>query len=97
MNSNEIKRVGVIFSGGPAPSANAVISSAAMAFRRGGCEFVGFKYGYSSLVEYDPQRRPLVADVDYRVFQDSDLWGLRNQRGIFIGTARANPGKKIKS
>ncbi|MBM75854.1 MAG: 6-phosphofructokinase [Proteobacteria bacterium] len=95
--NTEIKKVGVIFSGGPAPSANAVISSAAMAFRRSGISFVGFKYGYSALAEYDAQNRPLVEDVDYRVFQNRDLWGLRNERGIFIGTARANPGKGIKT
>ena len=58
--NTEIKKVGVIFSGGPAPSANAVISSAAMAFRRSGVTFVGFKYGYSALAEYDAESRPLV-------------------------------------
>jgi 6-phosphofructokinase 1 len=29
------------------------------------------------------------------VFEDRDLWGLRNARGVFVGTGRANPGKGI--
>jgi len=95
--ASSIQRVGVIFSGGPAPSANSVISAAAMAFRRAGATFIGFKYGYSSLVQYHPINRPLIEDQDYRIFQDSDLWALRNERGIFIGTARTNPGKAIQS
>jgi 6-phosphofructokinase 1 len=89
-------RVGVVFSGGPAPAANAVITAAASSFRRDGYEFVGFMHGYSSLAEYDRETRPLVEGQDYRLFQDRDLRGLRNARGIFIGTARTNPGKKIK-
>jgi ATP-dependent phosphofructokinase / diphosphate-dependent phosphofructokinase len=96
-SQNQIKRVGVIFSGGPAPSANSVISSAAMAFRRAGCTFVGFKYGYSALENYSSTENPLIEDKDYRIFQDQDLWGLRNERGIFIGTARSNPGKAIRN
>ncbi len=90
------KRIGIIFSGGPAPAANAVISAAATAFRRGGTEVIGFLHGYSGLIEYDREKRPLVEGVDYRVFSDGDLQGLRNERGICIGTSRANPGKKVK-
>ena len=89
-------RVGVVFSGGPAPAANAVISAAASCFRRDGYEFVGFLHGYSGLAEYDREKRPLVEGTDYRIFRDEDLRGLRNSRGIFIGTARTNPGKGIQ-
>lgn len=90
------KKVGVLFSGGPAPAANAVISATATAFRRAGCEMIGFLHGYSGLCDYDARARPLVAEQDYHVFTDRDLQGLRNARGIFIGTSRANPGKKIR-
>jgi len=90
------KRVGIVFSGGPAPGANAVISAAATAFRRGGTEVIGFMHGYSGLVEYDRATRPLVEGKDYIVFHARDLQGLRNERGIVIGTSRANPGKKVK-
>lgn len=90
------RKVGILFSGGPAPAANAVITAATSAFRRAGTEVVGFLHGYSGLSEYDPEKRPLVEGKDYLVFQDRDLQGLRNARGIFIGTSRANPGKKIR-
>ena len=95
MKSAPPKRVGIVFSGGPAPAANAVISAAVTALRRGGTEVVGFLHGYASLVGYDPAR-PLTAGEDYRIFTDEDLRGLRNARGITIGTARANPGKGIR-
>lgn len=90
------RKVGILFSGGPAPAANAVITAAASAFRRAGAEVIGFLHGYSGLSEYDAEKRPLVEGTDYLVFQDRDLQGLRNARGIFIGTSRANPGKKIR-
>ena len=90
------KRVGIVFAGGPAPGANAVISAAASSFRRAGVEVVGFLHGYSGLIDYDREKRPLVEGQDYLVFRDRDLQGLRNERGIFIGTARANPGKKVR-
>lgn len=91
----EIRRVGIVFAGGPAPAANAVISAAASAFLDSGREVVGFFHGYSNLQEYDPEKQPLLPDKHYRVFTERDLRGLRNSRGIIIGTARANPGKGI--
>jgi len=90
------KRVGILFSGGPAPAANAVIQAAVSSFRRAGTEVVGFMNGYSSLASYDASKG-LTEGKDYMVFEDRDLYGLRNARGIVIGTARANPGKKIKA
>ncbi len=89
------KRVGVVFSGGPAPGANAVISATVSSFRRAGIEVVGFLHGYQGLIEYG-RERPLVQGKDYKLFTDQDLRGLRNARGIFIGTSRANPGKHVR-
>lgn len=86
----------MLFSGGPAPAANAVITAAVSAFRRSGTEVIGLMHGYSGLCEYDAKTRPLVAGQDYIVFSDKDLQGLRNARGIIIGTSRANPGKKVR-
>jgi ATP-dependent phosphofructokinase / diphosphate-dependent phosphofructokinase len=91
------KTVGILFSGGPAPASNAVIGAAAGTFRRSGRQVVGLLHGYSALQTYDRATRPLVEDVDYHVFQDRDLWGLRNARGVIIGTGRANPGKGVSS
>ena len=90
------KRVGIIFSGGPAPAANAVISAAAFSFLQDGREVVGFFHGYSNLVDYHPVSHRLLPDVHYRIFDVADVRGLRNERGICIGTARTNPGKGIE-
>ncbi len=92
-----MKRVGILFSGGPAPAANAVISAAASALRRAGCEVVGIRHGYGALQEYDAKTRPLVPEEDFHVLEDRDLWGLRHARGVLVGTGRANPGKPVKS
>ncbi len=92
-----IRRVGLVFSGGPAPAANAVIAACVMAFRRNGREVLGFMNGYSNLVEWDGERRPLIEGTDYFKFEDHHLRGLRNARGILVGTARTNPGKGIRS
>ena len=92
-----IGRVGILFSGGPAPAANAVISAAASALRRSGREVVGLRHGYGALMEFDRSSRPLVPEEDYHQIVDRDLWGLRHARGVFVGTGRANPGKAIRS
>ena len=92
-----IKRVGIIFAGGPAPAANAVISSAAISFLEDDREVIGFFHGYSNLEDYHPVTHRLLPDEHYRIFEEKDLSGLRNTRGIVIGTARANPGKGIDS
>ena len=97
MSSPTIRRAGIVFSGGPAPGANSVIAAAVMAFRRSGREVVGFWNGYSHLIDYDPAKGPLTAGTDYFPFEDHHLRGLRNSRGIIVGTARANPGKAIRS
>jgi len=93
---DQVRRVGIIFSGGPAPAANAVIAAAATSFLEDGREVVGFFHGYSNLQQYHPTTHRLVPGEHYRVFGEKDLRGLRNERGIVIGTARANPGQGVK-
>src|SRR5215813_11137879 len=92
---DHIKRVGIVFSGGPAPAANAVISAAATSFVEDDREVIGFFHGYSNLQDYHPVSHRLLPDEHYRIFVERDLRGLRNSRGIVIGTARSNPGKGI--
>ncbi len=94
-NGKELRRVGMIFSGGPAPAANAVISSAAISFLDSGREVIGFLGGYSHLQNYHPLSHRLQLDTHYRNLELADVVGTRNRRGIIIGTARANPGKMI--
>ncbi len=89
-------RIGLVFSGGPAPGANAVISAVASAFVEDGRTVIGFFHGYSNLQEYNAVTRPLVPDEHYRIFRSRDYSGLRNARGVLIGTARANPGRGIE-
>ena len=96
MNESTIKRVGLIFSGGPAPGANAVISAAASAFMAHDIEVIGIFHGYSNLQEYGPSH-PLIANEHYRVFTAQDISGLRNARGVLIGTARSTPGWGLHS
>src|SRR5687767_9023395 len=91
------ERVALLFSGGPAPAANAVIGAAASAFSRSGREVVGILHGYSNLQQFDPATYPMKADEHYHVLHDRELRGLRTSRGIVIGTSRANPGKGIGS
>lgn len=89
-----IRRVAILFSGGPAPAANAVISTAAASFLRSGIEVLGVFHGYSHLVEYGPNH-PLEANRDYIVIDSTVLRRTRNTQGILIGTARTNPGKRV--
>ncbi len=53
---HDFKRVAILFSGGPAPGANAVISTASVSFLRNGIEVVGIMHGYSGLMEFGPDR-----------------------------------------
>jgi len=94
-SSGSIHRVGILFAGGPAPGANAVISSAALVFIKSGIEVVGFLHGYSRLQNFDEETAPLVEGDAYEMLTLSKVVGCRNRRGIIIGTARANPGKMV--
>jgi 6-phosphofructokinase 1 len=91
---HNFRRAAILFAGGPAPGANAVISAAATSFLRNDIEVVGIKYGYSGLVQFGPDY-PLVEGRDYATVTHKMLGRTRNSRGIMIGTARTNPGKLI--
>ncbi len=49
-----IRRAAVLFAGGPAPAANAVISATADSFMRNGIEMLGIMHGYSGLAKFGP-------------------------------------------
>ncbi|HEY5313390.1 MAG TPA: 6-phosphofructokinase [Pirellulales bacterium] len=91
---SSFRRVAILFAGGPAPAANAVISTAAVSFLRNGIEVVGCLNGYSHLVEYGPDH-PLQEGRDYVLITHKLLRRTRNSQGIMIGTARTNPGKDV--
>jgi len=94
--NHDIKRVAILFAGGPAPAANAVISTAAFSFMEEGAQVFGIKHGYSRLAEYTAAG-PLQEGVDYISFSQDLLINARSSRGIMIGTARTNPGKHVNS
>lgn len=91
----QFERIGILFAGGPAPAANAVISAAAVSFLRAGVQVVGIRHGYSALSEFSAEK-PLVEGRDYMHLTHKVLARTRNSQGIMIGTARTNPGKHIQ-
>ena len=96
MSKSSIKKVAMLFAGGPAPAANAVIGTAAFAFLNDGIEVVGIKHGYSNLIDYNPAS-PLVEGEHYIKIEHHDLSHRRTSQGIMIGTARTNPGKNVSA
>ena len=90
-----IKRVAVVFSGGPAPAANAVIAAVTTSFLEAGIEVLGIFHGYTDLQDYDGNHHRMVESEHYRQLLPAEIRGIRNSRGIIIGTARANPGAGI--
>jgi ATP-dependent phosphofructokinase / diphosphate-dependent phosphofructokinase len=93
---DHIRRVAMLFSGGPAPAANAVISAAATSYLDDGREVLGIFQGYEHIQHYDPRHFPLVPVTHYRHLALPDVTGIRNTQGVFLGTSRANPGKMVK-
>ena len=94
--AHQFRRVAILFAGGPAPAANAVISTAAISFLRNDCEVIGMKHGYSSLAEYSADS-PLVEGSDFVQVTPTFLKRSRSSQGILLGTARTNPGRLISS
>ncbi len=93
---SEIRRVAMVFSGGPAPAANAVISTAAAAFLRCGIEVIGILNGYASLAEFTDEK-PLKEGRDFIFMNHHVLRRTRNSQGVLIRTARENPGKQVRN
>lgn len=89
-----IKTVGLLFSGGPAPAANSVISSAVLSFLNAKVEVIGFMEGLKYLVT-DPEL-PLQEGKHYHRLTYSDVTEIRNDPVILLKTSRTNPGKGIE-
>ncbi len=90
------KKVGILFSGGPAPSANAVISSVADTFIADNIPVIGIMRGYEFLQDFNKNYPKLRKDVHYGSITEN-ITKIRNRTGIFLRTSRANPGKDIKT
>lgn len=97
MNTNrKIRRVGMLFSGGPAPAANAVISAAAMSFLNAGISVLGFLDGYENLERFSPET-PFVEGRDFLCLKRDLVSGIRTRKDIILRTSRANPGKPVRT
>ncbi len=94
--AHQFRRVAILFAGGPAPGANAVISTAATSFMRNDTEVVGMKHGYSSLADFSIDK-PLEEGRDYIRITPDFLKRTRSGQGIMLGTARTNPGKHVSA
>ena len=93
-HAHSFRRVAILFAGGPAPAANAVISTCAVSFLRNRVEVIGILNGYRNLVRYD-SARPLRKDHEFIHIDHSVLSRTRNSQGILLGTSRDNPGKLV--
>jgi len=96
MEQPKIGHVGILFSGGPAPAANAVISAVVMNFINVGVEVYAFIQGFEFIEEFK-EGKPLSPEEHYKVLTLNDVTGVRNRKAVIIKTSRANPGKKIKT
>ena len=95
-NKGQTKKTGILFSGGPAPGANTVISACALSFFEHKIGCIGFFNGFEYLQNFDKTNPNLYKD-DHFVEITHAISKIRNQRGVFLKTSRANPGKDIKS
>lgn len=91
-----IRRVGMLFSGGPAPAANAVISAAAISFLNAGIQVIGFLDGYENLERFSPEA-PLVEGEHFLCLTRDLVSGIRTRKDIILRTSRANPGKPVRT
>ena len=89
-------KVGILFSGGPAPSANTVISSTALNFLDHNIPVIGVYRGYEFLQDFNINNPRLRKGSHFEEISYS-IAHSRNERGIYLRTSRANPGKYIKT
>ncbi len=90
------KKIGIIFSGGPAPSANSVISACVLSFLDKKIQCIGFYKGYEFLEIFN-KNAPNLIEGEHYFEMDYSISKIRNEKGIILKTSRANPGAKIKN
>ncbi|MCD6571627.1 MAG: 6-phosphofructokinase [Deltaproteobacteria bacterium] len=95
-NKFNIKHVGILFSGGPAPAANAVISAVSRACINNNLKITGFLYGYKYLEGFHKGFTP-IKGTHYIEMDLPIIDGIRNTQGVLIHNSRVNPGASIKT
>lgn len=91
LTATDFRRIAILFAGGPAPAANAVISTCAASFIKRKIEVIGILQGYSHLASFSADQT-LEEGREYIILDQRKLKRSRNSQGILIGTARTNPG-----
>lgn len=91
-----IRRVGIVFSGGPAPAANAVISACALSFLNAGVEVVGILDGYAHIGSFAAGTR-LIEGEHFLRLGVSEVSGIRNRKSVILRTSHADPSRGIES
>ena len=79
----ELKNLGILVGGGPAPGINSVISAATIEARNSGLEVVGIYDGFAHLMEGDTK--------SVRMLTISEVSQIHFQGGSVLRTSRANP------
>jgi len=93
---NKSSVVAILFSGGPAPSANAVISALTLNLLNYSVKPIGVYRGFEYLQDFDLNNPYSLIEGIHFDYLDYSVSSMRNKRGILLKTSRANPGKKIK-
>jgi 6-phosphofructokinase len=94
--AQSITRVGIVFSGGPAPAANAVISACAMSFLDVGIEVVGILDGYRHIESFKPGD-DLIEGEHFVRLGVADVSGIRNRKSVMLRTSHSDPARGIES
>lgn len=90
------KKVGVLFSGGPASAANTVISSVVLSFINHYIPVIGFYNGFEHLEQFEKYNPYSLLENVHYLHMDSSVARIRNIRGVFLRTSRANPGREVQ-
>lgn len=87
------RRIGIVFSGGPAPATNAVISACALQFLDADIEVLGILDGFAHLS--DTSGTPMLKDRDYLQLTVKVVSGIRNLQPVLLRSSHANPSVGI--
>ncbi len=87
-------KIGVLHAGGPAPGGNQVLYAAALRAKDHGLQLIAFRHGYQYLMSESSQE--ILEKWSFPIGK-AEIRYLRDQLPLVPGSARANPGKDIKT
>jgi 6-phosphofructokinase len=86
--SSELKTIGIVAGGGPAPGINSVIHAVTIQGINNGFAVKGFQQGFQHLISGKPRVRDLTIDEVSRIHR---------RGGIILQTSRANPARPAEN